>query len=293
MSNLNKVQLLRLDWSQHKPTLVLKSGEDEPFYFPLTSGNDLSLEFVGKRICTGYRGPCPEARIIKEGREHQCFPCRSQETSYYDFTGRARTHAPTAQRLETTPHQLYLAFYTNNKIKVGVTSRGLTRLLEQGATGVLFLAEGDGLNMRDVEKRISKLEGLTDRVQMATRIQALSGFVPEKDVRDALAKTAAFLATQVPEIGEDLQFGENFYYLASYYKIADGIKAKLIRGPFSREEIATGQIVGVLGQLLVLRNPNTGNIALDFVAARGHIVNLSSRIPQDIKSCIVGEQTLF
>ena len=285
-------QILKLDWKEEKPTLILRHTNETYEKHPLIVGTPLTIALKGPRLCTGTKGrPCPYKAEIPEGGMNQCPKCNRQEVSYYDFIGKAKTHKPTATYYQNTDHNAYLALYDPEHIKVGVTSRGITRLLEQGASAALIFASDDGLGIRDIEAAIRSLDGIIDRVQMPTRMKVLENPPEENEARQLLKNTRARIETELPEIVQDNHSLNEFHYLMPHYNLRANA-AKLVR-EIPNGAIFTGEIEGVIGQLIVLQGPS-GTIALDAGRIRGHYAHVhNEKYEGDPEALVEGEKTLF
>ena len=228
----------------------------------LRSGTPIRIQLQGTRLCVGAKGkPCQWQRTLPPGKTSQCYNCQRQETAFYDFTGQAREHEPTAKYFSETTHNVYLALYDREHRKVGVTSRGLTRLLEQGASAALIFATDDGFGAREIEGKVRELDGITDRVQSSTRIQVIRDAPSESEAKQILEATLARVQDELPGLVTPLRKLHNFQYLFPTYdlrdvnglgKISESLVEPELLKTIDPEEEINGLLLGAIGQMLVV-----------------------------------------
>ena len=78
--------------------------------------------------------------------------------------------------LEAGEHFVYLAYFSDDVIKVGISfsGRGIARLLEQGARAALVLGEFSSANIaRNYEEKISKMPDFCENVKTGIKLKLL------------------------------------------------------------------------------------------------------------------------
>ena len=159
-----KKYFIGLCWNEEcKPYFHLRdyeSGLDEFINIP----QELLVERNNKKICVGTINPYTREYIscgnIIEDNNSQCNQCKYM----FDFYKCVRCHGEDCYvknedvlKYCNTPHYVYLAYFSNEKIKVGTASevKKYNRLLEQGALFSIFIAKTPtGKIARQIEKNI-------------------------------------------------------------------------------------------------------------------------------------------
>jgi hypothetical protein len=163
----------------------------------------------GERRCIGYRPPeggqqrpCPEWRALPAEGRAQCEECERRE-------GRLEIVASDGSRPPTGPragylrsaHEVYLAAFALDTLKVGVSGAGRTplRVLEQGAPAALIVGRADdGMAARRLEHHLGLL-GARERVPVRTKLRLLYP-PPEADrLLAALGEALDSMAARLPD----------------------------------------------------------------------------------------------
>lgn len=160
-----------------------------------------------------------------------------------------------AADLLNTKHALYLAYFANNLVKVGVAlwDRREVRVSEQGAVACMFVAQGNGTAMRNLERQIHTRIGLPEWVRQDTKLAKLC----EREPTEAIALT--YLQNAYEKVisktpSTALLDKPDSHYLLPRYQMQPDIYsspieiARLIRG----DARIAGSIVGIYGKILLL-----------------------------------------
>ena len=126
-------------------------------------------------IATGDNFICPDMEVV-DAKYEQCSACQKR-TGFNPAFYNASSVSEQQQQRNLEPHALYLAYFGNNIIKVGIThaKRGHRRLLEQGARSALVLDTfATALIARQYEAQIAKLSGIAETIQLRKKIELLS-----------------------------------------------------------------------------------------------------------------------
>ncbi|WP_189491337.1 DUF2797 domain-containing protein [Streptomyces antnestii] len=144
---------------------------------PLAFGDVLAFRAVGGRRCLGvWRGgrrtPCPAGEAVPgRGTRAQCAEC----------AGIDRAHSVAADTVadDPRPYHVYLAWFGDGMVKVGITGvgRGSARLLEQGAVAFTWLGRGPLMAARRAEELLRSALGVPDRIPYA-RKRAVRAMLP-------------------------------------------------------------------------------------------------------------------
>lgn len=140
------------------------------------------------RYCTGWvditkhqAHVCPDQATV-EGKYEQCIACRNR-TGFNPAFYYAQTVSEQQQIVNQQPHFLYLAYFSPELVKVGISqkARGTRRLLEQGARLALKLEAFPNAEIaRQYEARIAALDGIVEHVVTRKKLELLEKAFDEK-----------------------------------------------------------------------------------------------------------------
>ena len=165
-----------LYWTDGVPFLGLGAESAAP----AGPGAMLCVAVEGPRGCVGHwrrgagRQSCPFGeRIEATATDAQCVACGNADAGRQ--VARDRAHD------DGSPYRLYLAWFGDETIKVGICSaaRGTNRLTEQGALAYTFIADGTLAPIRAAEQTISGAGIATERVRLGRKPQLWWSANPE------------------------------------------------------------------------------------------------------------------
>jgi len=174
-------------------------------------GRELSLEFdFSTKYCTGWLDfdnhcsqACPDGATVDEKYEN-CLKCRNR-TGFNPAFYHADSVSAQQEKINQNPHFLYLAYFSPEVIKVGISqeARGIRRLLEQGARLALKLETfASALIARQYEAKIASLSGIMETVAASKKLglikQPLNAAVAEQTLADALMRIHHQLGLDFP-----------------------------------------------------------------------------------------------
>jgi hypothetical protein len=186
---------------------------DETAHWAIGRGATLSLATArpgvpGERRCIGYRPPaggpqrpCSQWRALPARGRAQCEECEWRE-GRLEVVASDGSRPPTGPRAGylRSPHEVYLAAFALDTLKVGVSGAGRTpqRVLEQGAPAALIVGQAkDGMAARRLEHHLGLL-GARERVPVRTKLRLLYP-PPEADrLLAALCEALATIAARLP-----------------------------------------------------------------------------------------------
>lgn len=130
----------------------------------LRFGEPVAFRVGGERRCLGvWRGgrrtQCPGRDAVPvRGTRAQCAECAGID--------RARSVAADTLADDPRPYRVYLAWFGDGLVKVGITgaARGSARLLEQGAVAFTWLGVGPLMAARRAEELLRVALGVPDRI---------------------------------------------------------------------------------------------------------------------------------
>ena len=217
-------------------------------------GRELSLAFdVSTKYCTGWvdfdnhcSQACPDGAMVDEKYEN-CLKCRNR-TGFNPAFYHADSVSVQQEKINQTPHFLYLAYFSPEVIKVGISqeARGIRRLLEQGARVALKLETfASALIARQYEAKIASLSGIMETVAASKKLglikQPLNAAVAEQALADALVRIQQKLGLDFPD--RTLITCEEYFH-------TDGRDFSSVID-MTGNTVLTGTVVSVIGSVLI------------------------------------------
>lgn len=223
-------------------------------------GQELTLQIdLSEKYCVGWVDfekktgvPCPDSATV-EVKYESCLKCRNR-TGFNPAFYHASSVSEQQEKINAQPHYVYLACFASSNVKVGISqeSRGVRRLLEQGARIAVKLDTFDSaLIARQYEDRISKLPGFIDHVTGSKKLDLL------KLPFDAeLAKTE--MKNRVSEIEKSLNVSfdkaeiieTEKYFFQEPLDITGAID-------MTNTDIITGKVRAVIGAIIITEHDDT------------------------------------
>ncbi len=281
--------LSRVDFDKDKkPRLkLIDSGTDKIYSFTPTFGEDITLDIATEqRFCIGWHDlatgedfACPEKSEVDKKYE-QCPRCQ-RRTGFNPAFYNAAEGDISAQQIERNqqPHFVYLAYFAENMIKVGIsfTGRGLARLLEQGARAALILDEFPSANVaRNYEAKISAMPNFCENVKSNAKLKML-----EAKFDQAKAKQSLFEARNLIESTLAVEFTQNEvmildeFYTAQTVPHGDMIDATTLDN--SEKIVFSGELLAQVGYILIAEQQGE-NITIPARKFTGYKLKISNRI---------------
>jgi hypothetical protein len=258
------------------PEFTLTKSEGFIDFNPLE--HKLTLQFImNQRFCIGWsdmtegkRYTCPDANLIGNAYE-QCAACQ-QRTGFNPAFYNAKTVSSQQEARNTKPHILYLAYFSNNTIKVGISyaARGNSRLLEQGARHALILDTFPSAHIaRSYEAKIAQMPGISETVQLRKKITLLGH---ENDTGSATNTLLELRAKHEHDLR--VTFARN--HVQSFDTHYFPTIQPDLHSPYdcSDQHVISGKTIGMLGSLLFCQQEDT-SLFLPLKKYIGYKVNLS------------------
>lgn len=234
------------------PELTFAKGDSFFDFNPL--GHELTLRFnKTQRFCIGWsdisagnRYICPDTNLIDSTYE-QCPSCQ-QRTGFNPAFYHAVRVSSQQEARNTEPHMLYLAYFDNNTVKVGISyaARNNARLLEQGARYALILDTFPSAHIaRSYEAKIAQIPGIAETIQLRKKIALIDSEISPDDAMAKLLETRLEIEQQlgVTFVKNHVQSFDNRYFpevqpdLAMVHDCSD-------------QHTISGTAIGMLGSLL-------------------------------------------
>lgn len=219
--------LTRIDFDKNnKPRLKfsnLDNGENIDWRPVL--GQNITLEIdTSERFCCGWHDlktgadfGCPEKNLIDKKYE-KCQACQKRtgfDPAFYNLSQGEISSQQLARNSQ--PHLVYLAYFSDEIIKVGITfvGRGIARLLEQGARAGLILGEFKSANIaRNYEEKIAKMPQFVENVKANAKLKALNlDFEKNKVEKKLIEAKKQIEKTLNAKFDErEVEFFDQFYF---------------------------------------------------------------------------------
>lgn len=221
-----------------------------------TFGQKLSLEFdFSEKFCTGWIDfenrcscVCPDSAIVDDKYEN-CLKCRDR-TGFNPAFYNATTISEQQQKINQNPHFLYLAYFAPGVVKVGISqeSRGIKRLLEQGARMAIKLETfSSALIARQYEAKIAKLDGILETVPAGRKLTLLNTTFNQAVAEAELSKALAQIDQEL-----NLRFEQQESINTEKYFYANEVINLNSVIDMTGQSVA-GEVVASVGSILITR----------------------------------------
>lgn len=276
-------QFLGIKWIEDSPQMLFYDTITRTIEYEKCEGF-ISLQRTNQKRCKGYYDlgrkqivPCRTFKDLTGSNYSQCVEC--QTNSGFDLClgcngDNCQTNSDKAKRFCEEGHHVYLAYFANDKLKVGTAAsyRKYERLLEQGALYSIFLAEvPNGRLARKIENEVSKL-GITTRVNASYK---MNNFVIDRTDEEIGQMLMSEYETILSKIN-----GENKQYFIkpaynNFTNISDKVRQNLLEESrqltifggmdepehkeyekVSKPECVSGEIKATVGSLILLKKDN-------------------------------------
>lgn len=222
--------LTRVDFDKHQnPRWKLtdfKSGETLNFSPDFEEELAIKID-LSQRFCIGWHNletgedfVCPD-KVILDNKYTQCQKCQQRtgfNPAFYNVNPGKISSQQQARNAKA--HFVYLAYFSDNIIKVGISfsGRGITRLLEQGARAALILGEFSSANIaRNYEEKISKMPEFCENVKANEKLKTLEQkFDFKKAEKKLLAARKRIEQTQKVDFEKNQPLNLDRFYMKNY-----------------------------------------------------------------------------
>lgn len=246
--------LANIGFDENRPYFLLNDLEakTQEYFYPL--GKVFSLKKLKKRYCIGSfdlsartRQACHLAvELPVDVKEDMCPACR-EITGFNPAFYNTPSISPQQRAYNATPHFTYLAYFSPNHVKAGITSevRGIARLLEQGARAALVAGRFSNADeARELEARLCASPGIFETMRSSKKAELLTETHYDfSEARRILLDTMDDFGIAANEECLDL---ERFYF--------DGSTPSLdnLRLPNDEaKDVCAGRCIGMVGPLAV------------------------------------------
>ena len=232
-----------------------------------------SMTKLPRKFCTGWfdfktyaSHACDnEQEMLGDSKFTDCSVCQ-EKTGFNPAFYNAETISAQQREYNQTPHFVYMAYFAPDFLKVGISSetRGLERLLEQGARAAAVMGRFPNADeARELEAYLCSQEGIfeTMRASKKTELFAETVFNYEEAKKTLEKKAAEFDIT--PEI---------YWDFTPYYFGGLAPKAGTIHvAPNASDTVCGGRCIGLIGTTIVFQQ-NGENFPIDLKSWKGHAI---------------------
>lgn len=297
--------IINAGW-KFKPTIksyiaFITKENTTPEILELKVGSPLTIQVAANepKFCVGFTNdvgehvPCPTAEMILLNK-FQCQSCSLNEfficRSYCigDFCNPSSENAKA--HCWKTPAYVYIT-YVGGKLKIGSTTSPIRRWIGQGSDAGIKIAEGVGLEPRALEQHLSIVLSLPLAIRMSQKFKQIGISIDRDDITNQIESSlnqiycSEIIKSKILIPRKEL---ESIIFLDDYYGDINQLKARpLVKKLSNKGLLVSGNIVGVKGSILVLKNNET-YYATDLNSLIG--------LHQDLRNEVVkikGQKSLF
>lgn len=243
-----------------------------------------TLKQLPQRYCVGRfdllthrKSVCPlSIELLPTEKDDMCPACR-EVTGFNPSFYYAETISPQQRTYNETPHYVYLAYFSPQHIKAGISSetRGIERLLEQGARAARIVGRFPNADeARGLEAALCSQPQIfeTMRASLKARLLAEEPYNPEAAC-NTLDARAGELA-KVPAVHEaGFSLAEPAQDLSSSYFGGPSPDVSELQLPEGHESECAGTCLGMVGDKLVMQQGSFGYV-VSLKEWKGHAVDL-------------------
>lgn len=222
-------------------------------------GRTFSVRKLPRRYCTGsfdlktYESHACEfsADLPDDYNDIMCPACR-EKTGFNPAFYNANSVSPQQRAYNTTPHFVYMAYFSPAHLKVGISSetRGIERLLEQGARVAAILRRFPNADAaRELEAYLCAQEGIYETMRLDTKTRLLSEIFNPDEAMEIVANKAHELGIE-PECG--------YLDLTPYYFGDVDACPRMVQVPEGEPtDVMGGRCVGMVGGIMAFEQQGT------------------------------------
>jgi len=237
--------------------------------YELLPGKELSIKVGSKstKYCVGFTTPkgnrisCPTAEVLDDKNFH-CASCSSSEF----FTCKAICQGdfchPSSEETKEycwkTKAYVYLTSIAG-KIKVGSSISPIRRWIGQGSNAGVVIAEGVGLEPRALEHHIGSMPEFPLAIRINRKMKSLGQVLDKEKITNEIEEAINLIHSSIKS---DIFYPKEkltaLTFLDEFHGEINSIAARpMIKNLNETGLEISGEIVGVKGSILVLRNGST------------------------------------
>lgn len=229
-------------------------------------GRTFSLRLLPHRYCTGsfdlisYRSAAcelsAELLLNPDQKDMNMCPHCQELTGFDPAFYNASTISPQQRAYNKTPHFVYMAYFSPQHLKVGISSetRGIDRLLEQGARVCAILKRFENADdARSLEADLCARADTFESMRLSAKVKLLSEYFNPHEAIESLKRRCALLGIE-PDGG--------YLDLTPYY-FGEGVACPaLVQVPDGEpDDVIGGRCIGLVGGAIVFEQNGSAFVA--------------------------------
>ena len=279
----HRVVLANYGFNEEGPYLKFNDIDTKTQHLFSVRGKTFTMRRSPRRYCVGCfdlrtfeSSVCPlEVELLPTEKDDMCPACR-EATGFNPSFYFAETVSPQQREYNLTPHFVYLAFFSPQHVKAGISSetRGIERLLEQGARTARIVGRFENADeARGLEAALCAQAGIleTMRASLKARLLAETRYNPAEAARVLEQATE-----RMQGIGAVTAAGfapEEIQDLSPYYFGGPSPDESELQIPEGHDDECAGVCSGMVGGMLLMRQGNFSYI-VSLKEWESHMVDL-------------------
>ena len=234
----------------------------------------MSLELLDERFCIGTYDlvsfetkPCIQQSKLPLKGKNYCKYC-NQINGFNPAFYNTNKISPQQQRYNNQPHVVYMAYFSNSCVKVGIASkkRHLTRLLEQGARAAIILDEFPNASLaRQLEAKLCSNEKINEVVSSERKLRLITeSNYSFDDAKKVLNYYCEHYYRRKPL--------SDIINLQSFYFPADASPPTVSSLENQKDAMISGKIIGMVGDIVFIEHNSSFVYAISIKKYVSHLV---------------------
>lgn len=271
-------------FDEEGPYLLINDIDEATQHRFSVRGRTFTLRQLPQRYCVGRfdllthrKSVCPlSIELLPTEKDDMCPACK-EATGFNPSFYYAETISPQQRAYNETPHYVYLAYFSSQHIKAGISSetRGIERLLEQGARAARIVGRFPNADeARRLEAALCSQPQIfeTMRASLKARLLAEEPYNPEAACNTLDAR--AWELAKVPAVHEaGFSLAEPAQDLSSNYFGGPSPDVSELQLPEGHEGECAGTCLGMVGDKLVMQQGGFGYV-VSLKDWKGHAIDL-------------------
>ena len=216
-----------------------------------------SIAKLEQRYCTGWFDLATSqshacelgVELLADSKEDDCPACR-EKSGFNPAFYNSSVISPQQRAYNLTPHYVYMAWFSPEHLKIGISSetRGIERLLEQGARSAAILGHFENADKaRELEARLCAQPGMFETMRASKKAELLCETPYDP------AQAAAQIAAKSRELGVPVDESAVMDLSGHYFGGLAPNQATLSIPADAPDDICGGWCIGMIGGTLVFR----------------------------------------
>lgn len=260
-------------FSADGPFLTINDVDAATVNYVPVLGRTFSLRRLPRRRCIGRfdlqtyeKSVCPlNVELLGDSKEPMCPAC-FEATGFNPSFYLSDYISPQQRAYNLTPHFVYLAYFSPQHIKAGISSesRGIERLLEQGARAALIAGRFPNADAaRALEAALCAQEGMLETMRASLKTRLLAEAKLDMAEARAVLEGASARMAAVPAVAEAGFAPEPVADLSAFYFGGPSPDVHTLQLPEGEglDAVCGGECIGMVGGNLVFRQGGMNFVA--------------------------------